>query len=262
MSSVFLWDLPSALFSQYLPCLRFIRDMRIDKFFTSCGLLSRTECAKAAKEGRIRVNGVTVKRADTHIDELNDTVELDRIPVEYKKYYYIMMNKPSGYVSSTDEPGQTPVTELLDERLVRLGLFPCGRLDKDTVGLLILTNDGESTHNALSPKKHVEKIYEFECAEKITERELEYLRAGATLADGYTTLPCEVELFSETKGKITLHEGKYHQIKRMFASCGNKITYLKRISFGKITLDPSLDEGQWRYLTPKEEELFVKNGHN
>lgn len=262
MFSVSIWDLPFASFLQYLPCLRFILDMRIDKLFTSCGLLSRTECAKAAKEGRIRLNGVTVKRADTHIDELNDSVELDRVRVEYKKYYYIMMNKPSGYVSSTDEPGQMPVTDLLDERFRRLELFPCGRLDKDTVGLLILTNDGESTHNALSPKKHVEKTYEFECAEKITERELEYLRNGATLADGYTTLPCEVELFSDKSGKITLHEGKYHQIKRMFASCGNKITYLKRISFGKIMLDASLDEGQWRYLTPKEEELFVKNGHN
>ncbi len=236
--------------------------MRIDKLFTSCGLLSRTECAKAAKEGRIRVNGITVKKADVHIDELCDCVELDRVKVEYKKYYYIMMNKPAGYVSSTDEPGQTPVTALLDERLQRLGLFPCGRLDKDTVGLLILTNDGESTHNALSPKKHVEKTYEFECAEKITESELERLQNGTTLADGYTTMPCDIELFSDKNGRITLHEGKYHQIKRMLASCGNKITYLKRISFGEITLDPSLEAGQWRYLTPKEEELFVKNGHN
>ncbi len=235
--------------------------MRIDKFFTSCGLMSRTECAKAARCGRIKVNGTTVKKVDVHIDERADRIELDNKVIEYKKFIYIMMNKPSGYVSTTDEPGQKPVTELLDERLQRMGLFPCGRLDKDTVGLLILTNDGESTHNALSPKHHVKKVYEFKCADEVTGNDVAALSSGVELADGYRTHPCEVQMHDGVSGRITLDEGKYHQIKRMLASRGNKIIYLKRISFGGISLDASLKEGQWRYLTEDEEELFV-NGHN
>ncbi len=235
--------------------------MRIDKFFTGCGLLTRKECAKACRAGRIRVDGQVIKKSDAHIDPNVNTVELDLKRIEYKEYVYIMLNKPSGYVSTTDEPGQIPVTELLDEKDRRLGLFPCGRLDKDTVGLLILTNDGASTHASLSPKKHVEKTYLFECADPISEAETERLMRGVELADGYKTMSCDIKLTSEKSGSITLKEGKYHQIKRMFASGGNKVTYLKRISFGRIMLDQTLEEGQWRYLTDDEEELF-KNGHN
>ncbi len=235
--------------------------MRIDKFFTGCGLLSRKECAKACRMGRIRVDGVVIKKSDVHIDPNINSVELDCKKVEYKEYVYIMMNKPSGYVSTTDEPGQKPVTELLDEKHRKLGLFPCGRLDKDTVGLLILTNDGVSAHASLSPKKHVEKTYLFECAEPVSEAEINRLMQGVELADGYTTMSCDIGLTSNKTGSITLREGKYHQIKRMFASTGNKIVYLKRMSFGRITLDETLEEGQWRYLTDEEEELFI-NGHN
>ncbi len=235
--------------------------MRIDKFFTSCGLLSRKECAKACRAGRVRVNGETVKKSDCHIDPNSDTVQLDGEAVVYRQYTYIMMNKPSGYVSTTDEPGQTPVTELLDDKNRRLGLFPCGRLDKDTVGLLILTNDGPSAHAALSPKKHVAKTYVFECADPVDSATVGRLTEGIQLADGYTTMDCEIEMTSDKCGSITLHEGKYHQIKRMFGAVGNKITYLKRITFGDISLDASLEPGQWRYLTEEEEELF-RNGHN
>ncbi len=235
--------------------------MRLDKFFTSCGLLSRKECAKACRAGRIKVDGQVVKKNDIHVDPNVNTVELDCKTVVYKEYIYIMMNKPAGYVSTTDEPGQIPVTVLIDEKDRKLGMFPCGRLDKDTVGLLILTNDGVSAHAALSPKKHVEKTYLFECADPVGENALKRMSDGIELADGYTTLSCDIRLTSERTGSITLKEGKYHQIKRMFAATGNKITYLKRISFGQIKLDPSLAEGQWRYLTEEEEELFTY-GHN
>ncbi len=231
--------------------------MRLDKFFTSCGLLSRKECAKACRGGRIRVNGIIAKKSDAHIDPTADTVELDGATVKYKEFIYIMMNKPAGYVSTTDEPGQKPVTDLVDEKDRKLGLFPCGRLDKDTVGLLILTNDGVSAHMALSPKRHVEKTYLFECADPIDEKTVERLMSGVELADGYNTMECDISLTSSRSGSITLKEGKYHQIKRMFASTGNKITYLKRISFGQIQLDPDLQEGQWRYLNEQEEESFV-----
>lgn len=233
--------------------------MRLDKFFTHAGLLSRKECAAAAKSGRITVNGIAVRNAAVHIDENADTVVLDGECVQYKKYVYIMLNKPSGYVSSTDEPGERTVLELLPDAAVKWGVFPCGRLDKDTTGLLIMTNDGDACHRALAPKSHVEKRYEYECADILTEADVEKMIHGITLADGYTTMECELARNGDRRGVITLKEGKYHQIKRMFGAVGNKITSLRRISFGRITLDGTLALGQWRYLT--DEEIISFTGH-
>ena len=233
--------------------------MRLDKFFTHTGTMSRKECAQAAKRGRISVGGKVVTDSAVHINENTDTVTLDGTVVTYMKYIYIMLNKPQGYVSSSDEPGEHTVLELLPENIVKCDVFPSGRLDKDTTGLMIITNDGPSSHRALAPKSHVSKKYRYECADVLLPSDAEKMRAGITLADGYTTLPCELEMLGEKHGEIILHEGKYHQIKRMFGAVGNKITALKRLSFGDILLDETLEEGAWRYLTDEEIKIFTGN---
>ena len=221
--------------------------------------MSRKECAQAAKRGRISVGGKVVTDSAVHINENTDTVTLDGAVVTYMKYIYIMLNKPQGYVSSSDEPGEHTVLELLPENIVKCDVFPSGRLDKDTTGLMIITNDGPSSHRALAPKSHVSKKYRYECADVLLPSDAEKMRTGITLADGYTTLPCELEMLGEKHGEIILHEGKYHQIKRMFGALGNKITALKRLSFGDILLDETLEEGAWRYLTDEEIKIFTGN---
>ena len=221
--------------------------------------MSRKECAQAAKRGRISVGGKVVTDSAVHINENTDTVTLDGAVVTYMKYIYIMLNKPQGYVSSSDEPGEHTVLELLPENIVKCDVFPSGRLDKDTTGLMIITNDGPSSHRALAPKSHVIKKYRYECADVLLPSDAEKMRTGITLADGYTTLPCELEMLGEKHGEIILHEGKYHQIKRMFGAVGNKITALKRLSFGDILLDETLEEGAWRYLTDEEIKIFTGN---
>lgn len=229
--------------------------MRIDKLLTHEGIASRKEAGRLAKAGRITVNGVPVRSADGHIDPRKDKVCVNGVPVIFKEHIYIMLNKPAGYVSATEDGKLPTVLELLPENLQGRGLFPCGRLDKDTLGLMILTNDGDSAHRRLSPKHHAEKSYAFEC--KLPLEHLEELEKGATLEDGYVTLPSKIVKTGENSGVITLIEGKYHQIKRMFESVGNKITYLERITFAGIELDRTLERGQWRYLTAEEEALFT-----
>ncbi len=231
--------------------------MRLDKIFSETGLLSRSQCSRAAKAGLITVDGAVVRDTSTHVDPDKNVIEYKGERVVYGKYVYIMMNKPEGYVCSNDEPGERVVFELLDERFSRLDLFTVGRLDKATVGLILITNDGASAHTALSPKHHVEKIYEFTLADPISKDDVSRLEEGAKLADGYVTMPCRIEMKSETEGVIHLREGKYHQIRRMFASAGNKVIYLKRTDFGAISLDPSLSAGEWRCLTQDEIKSFT-----
>ncbi|MBQ7822191.1 MAG: rRNA pseudouridine synthase [Clostridia bacterium] len=231
--------------------------MRIDKLLTTVGAASRTEAAKAAKRGEITVNGVPVRRADVHVDPDRDVIVLRGEPIVYKEHVYIMLNKPDGYVSATDDPREKTVLELLPEKYRRLGLFPCGRLDKNTLGLIILTNDGEGAHRVLSPKHHVGKTYRYMCADPLTDVDIDRLASGITLDDGYVTKDAVIRADDgRLTGEITLTEGKYHQIKRMFAAVNNKITYLERISFGHIILDPDLERGQWRELNKEEEALF------
>lgn len=226
--------------------------MRIDKLISETGFASRSEAAKAAKKGNVTVNGVPVKDLSRHIDPEKDVVTFFGEVVSYQKNVYLMMNKPEGYVSSTDDPSAPIVLELLDERLQKLGLFPCGRLDKYTVGLLILTNDGAAAHRMLSPKKHVEKTYRFKLQHAITPEEVATLEAGVDI--GFVTKPCKIAMLSDKEGDITLVEGKYHQIKRMAEAIGNKIVYLERTSFAGIPLDPSLERGDYRYLNDEEME--------
>ncbi len=230
--------------------------LRLDKFLSMTAVATRTETAKAVRMGRITVNGVRAAKADMKIDPDRDAVVFDGEAVEYRENTYIMLNKPAGYVSATDDPREVTVLELLPDKYKKMGLFPCGRLDKNTLGLLILTNNGQLAHRLLSPKKHCEKSYRFATRDEVTNADIAALEQGVTLEDGYETKPCRVEMSGEREGVIVLTEGKYHQIKRMFEARGNKIAYLERIDFAGIPLDPSLERGQWRYLTEEEEKLL------
>lgn len=235
-------------------------NMRIDKFLSNMGVATRSEASRAARAGMILVNGAPVKKADARIDPDADTVVYCGRRVEYRRYTYIMMNKPDGVVSATEDGRERTVIDLLPDELRRLGLFPCGRLDKHTLGLMLLTDDGELAHRLLSPKHHVEKKYRFECRSPLSEEDARELEEGATLEDGYVTKPSRIELSEGgLSGYITLTEGKYHQIKRMLESVDNKITYLERITFGPLTLDPSLDRGEWRYLDSGEIEKLEEH---
>ena len=231
---------------------------RLDKAFSSCKLYSRAEITKLIKQKRVLVNGKVINDPSFKIDSVKDEVFLDGKRVEFNKFVYIMLNKPQGVVSSTDDNRDKTVVDILPDSFKRKGLFPVGRLDKDTVGLVILTDDGISAHKRLSPKTHAEKVYYFETAEEVTSEVAKEIESGVLLKDGYKTLPCKIKMLSKTSGEITLVEGKYHEIKRIFGAKSNKITYLKRISFGGIILDSNLPEGSCRYLTEQEQQLFTK----
>ena len=232
--------------------------MRLDKFLSFAASLSRKESGSAVRAGRVTVNGAPARDPAHKIDEEKDAVLLDGKPLVYRRFVWLMLHKPAGYVSSTDDPSGPTVLELLPTEL-RRGLFPCGRLDKNTTGLLLLTNDGALSHRLLSPKRHVPKAYAFTCEKPVTEEDKTTLERGV-LIDGQVTLPCEIRLESPFSGVITLHEGRYHQIKLMFQNRCNKILSLHRLSFGPLTLDPALAPGEFRFLT--DEELTLLNAHN
>ena len=233
--------------------------MRIDKLFSDMGLLSRRECAAAVRRGDIRVDGKAVKSASEHVDPEKQSVTLGGRPVLYRPFVYIMLNKPEGYVSATEDKKLPCVTELLSDRFRKMELFPVGRLDRDTVGLMILTNDGQTAHALLSPRRHVEKIYRFRAASPLSAGCEEKFAAGLAI-DGYVCKPATLVCNPDrTGGDITLTEGKYHQIKRMLEAVDNRITFLERISFGGIPLDCTLARGEYRELTEAETAaLFEK----
>ena len=232
--------------------------MRIDKLISDMGIASRREAAAAAKKGGVTVDGVAVKDLSRHVDPDKVTVTYLGRQISYRKYTYVMLNKPEGYVSATEDTRLPVVTELLPDELRKMELFPVGRLDRDTVGLMILTNDGSSAHTLLSPRRHVTKEYRFKCDTPLPAGAEERFTSGVTLADGYE---CKSAVLvadpDRLGGVITLTEGKYHQIKRMVASLECHLTYLERISFGKIPLDPTLKRGEWRYLLDEERELLL-----
>ena len=176
--------------------------------------------------------------------------------VKYMKFVYILLNKPEGVVCATEDERDATVLDLLPPEIRSRKPFPCGRLDKDTLGLVIVTDDGVSAHNALSPKRHVVKKYLYRCADPLGDEDARRIESGITLGDGYTAKPCTVERTTYTEGYIYLTEGKYHEIKRMFGAVGNKITYLERVSFGSVSLG-DLPRGQWRYMTGEEIAAFT-----
>lgn len=226
--------------------------MRLDKLLSECGLASRSESGKAARAGKITVNGVAVRCADVKVDPDVDTVVYCGTPVVYRRFVYLMLNKPDGYISATEDGrGDPVVTDLLPQEYRKMGVFPCGRLDKHTLGLMLLTNDGALSHRLLAPKSHVTKSYGFHVKFPLSVEDIRALENGVDIG-GYVTKPCTVTLHSEKKGVIAITEGKYHQIKLMMETVHNQITYLERLTFGSLSLDPSLSRGEWRELTAEE----------
>ena len=226
--------------------------MRLDKFLADCGLGTRTEIKKLIKSGSIRVTGHDNLRPELKIDENKDEVFAFGEKIIYKKHIYLIMNKPQGFVSATWDKRDRVVLELVPEEFLHFEPFPVGRLDIDTEGLLILTDDGDLAHRLLSPKKHVPKTYFARLENPAKTEYIEKFKKGVTLDDGYKTKPATLEILSENEINLTISEGKFHQVKRMFESVGNKVEYLKRIKMNNLELDESLELGQCRELTEEE----------
>ena len=224
--------------------------MRIDKLISDSGVASRKEATRAARSGGVLLDGVAVRDLSQHVDPERARITYLGRDIVYRRFTYVMLNKPEGYVSATEDRGPT-VMELLPPQFVRMGLFPCGRLDKHTLGLMLLTNDGQLSHRLLSPKRHVAKTYAFRVKFPLSQADISALENGVDIG-GYLTKPCTVKLTDEREGQITLTEGKYHQIKLMMEVVHNQITYLERITFGSLSLDAALSRGEWRELTNEE----------
>ncbi len=235
------------------------KKMRIDKLLSNIGCGSRADIKKYCKQGIITVNGKTVNNPGLQVDSENDEVIFNGEKVNYREFIYIMLNKPDGYISATFDKRDPIVLDLIDSNYLVFEPFPVGRLDKDTEGLLVLTNDGQLAHRILSPKKHVPKTYYARIEGKVTEEDVCAFEKGVTLDDGYETMPSQLKIIKsdeESKIELTIHEGKFHQVKRMFESVGKKVVYLKRISMGKLELDESLQLGEYRELTEEEVRLL------
>ena len=230
---------------------------RLDKRLADTGRWSRREARELIRAGRVRLDGAVCRVPEQKVAEAAP-VTVDGAPIAASGPVYLMLNKPAGVVSSTDEPGERTVLDLLGEEYRHMGLFPAGRLDKDTEGLLLLTNDGPLAHRLLAPKSHVDKVYYVETDGVLDETDVEAVRSGVTLADGYVCLPGELELISGGRAYITLREGKYHQVKRMLAARGKPVVYLKRVRFGPLILDENLPKGGWRALTEEERQTLFR----
>ena len=226
---------------------------RLDKLLASTGRWSRREVKVLVKEGRVLVDGVPAARAEDKADPAASRIQVDGEEAVIRAYTYVMLNKPAGVLSATEDPRQETVLDLLSPELRRQGLSPVGRLDKDSEGLLLLTNDGELAHRLLSPKRHVDKVYRIRVDRPLGEADRAAFAAGIVLADGTACLPAKLEPLGEgLEALVTLHEGKFHQIKRMIASRGATVRYLKRVSMGPLELDPGLGKGEFRFLTGEE----------
>ncbi|MCG1021983.1 pseudouridine synthase [Sutcliffiella horikoshii] len=235
--------------------------MRLDKMLANSGFGTRKEVKKLLKTGVVKVDGNVVKDAKVHVDpEVQEVTVHDDI-VEYREFIYLMMHKPPGLLSATEDHRQETVVDILQEEDKIFEPFPVGRLDKDTEGLLLLTNDGQLAHQLLSPKKHVPKTYYAKIDGEVTEEDIQAFREGVTLDDGYETLPAELKILEagpESQIEITIVEGKFHQVKRMFQAVGKTVTYLKRLSMGELKLDEDLELGEYRELTDEELELLQR----
>ena len=224
--------------------------MRLDKFLKDTGFGSRKEVKILIKQKRVSVNDTLVSNEGLSINEEKDVVKVDNQIVKYVKYVYIMLNKPQGVVSATIDNIHTTVIDLIND-FKYLDLFPVGRLDIDTEGLLLITNDGALSHNLLSPKKHVDKTYFLKTNNSLTSDDMIRIEDGVYL-DNELTLPAKIEKLSEYEYLLTIHEGKFHQVKRMIEAVGKSVTYLKRVSFGPLVLDNNLPLGKYRFLTEEE----------
>jgi 16S rRNA pseudouridine516 synthase len=231
---------------------------RLDKIIAHAGLGTRSEIKLLVKSGAVTVNGAVAKDSGMQVDPQRDKLAVNGESILYREHVYLMMNKPPGVVSATEDTRERTVVDLLDEAYRRFSVFPVGRLDKDTEGLLLLTNDGALAHRLLSPRKHVPKTYYVRVLEQVDAADGEAFKRGVVLNDGYTTLPAELEILSRGDGGghsevlLTIVEGKFHQVKRMFIAVDKRVVYLKRMSMGLLKLDESLQPGEYRELSSDE----------
>lgn len=235
--------------------------MRIDKLLANSGFGSRKDVKKLLKSGAVLCNEKKITDAKAHVDPEQDQIMVHGELVEYRKFIYVMMNKPQGYISATEDDRLQTVLDLLEPEDAYMKPFPVGRLDRDTEGLLVLTNDGQLAHDVLAPKKHVPKTYYAVIDGAVDEVDIERFKQGVTLDDGYVTKPGELTILkSGTQSEIELiiTEGKFHQVKRMFEAVGKKVVYLKRIAMGVLLLDESLEPGEYREMTEEELVLMQK----
>ena len=244
--------------------------LRLDKLLSHMGYGTRSEIKRAVKQGVVTVDGVRAKDSGMQIDPDAQAVEWEGERVVYREVIYQMLNKPQGVISATEDARERTVLDLLDANDRVLNPFPVGRLDKDTEGLLLLTNDGKLAHDLLSPRKHVDKTYEAIVRGHVGETDRLAFLAGVELDDGYVTMPAELTVLNvetaeglppQSTIRLTIQEGKFHQVKRMFEAVGKKVTYLKRVSMGTLQLDPGLALGEYRELTDEElEQLQERKG--
>lgn len=225
---------------------------RLDKIISATGKKSRREVREMVRQGRVLVDGKPAPAADMKVDPQTAMILLDGEPLGYEKFTYVMLHKPAGVLTATEDRRQETVLDLLPPELRRRALSPVGRLDKDTEGLLLLTNDGQLAHRLLSPKSHVDKVYYARVDGALEPGDIAAFAAGMTLGDGLECLPAGLEILSPTEALVTLREGKFHQVKRMLAARGKPVLYLKRLSMGRLRLDPALAPGAWRMLTEEE----------
>ena len=230
--------------------------MRLDKFLADMGAGTRSELKKDIRKGSVSVNGMIVKDPGYSVDPASSVLYKGNL-VEYDEFVYYMLNKPAGIISASDDSLETTVVDLITER-TRRDLFPAGRLDRDTEGLLLITNDGALAHRLLSPKHHVDKVYYVRVSGILSDDDVAAFRDGIVLPDGLECMPADLRILSvsddddSSEAEITIREGKFHQVKRMFSAAGCEVTYLKRLSMGPLSLDPSLAPGEYRRLNEDE----------
>lgn len=230
---------------------------RLDKIMASTGKWSRKEAKELARRGQVTVDGVPIRGVEEKFDPETAEIAVGGVPLRYRRYTWLMLNKPAGVLSATEDGRGETVLDLLPQELRRQNLFPVGRLDKDTEGLLLLTNEGGLAHALLSPKRHVDKLYYARTAGRLTEEDCRAFAGGLSLEDGLQCLPAKLEILSageESECLATLREGKYHQVKRMLAGLGKPVVYLERVQMGGLPLDRNLPRGAFRFLTEEEVE--------
>ena len=238
--------------------------MRLDKYLVDCAVGSRTEVKNFLKTGRVTVNGKKAKSAKLQINEDTDEICFDGEKLDYEEFVYYMMNKPQGVISATEDTKHKTVLDLLDDYARAKEVFPVGRLDIDTHGLLLLTNDGKLAHALLSPKRHVDKTYLAQINGVMTDEDIETFAQGIPLKD-FTCQPAKLELVSvdteknQSLVRVTIAEGKFHQVKRMVAYCGKEVVDLQRLTMGTLTLDENLKRGEWRRLSKEELEGLLES---
>ncbi|WP_342472149.1 pseudouridine synthase [Metasolibacillus sp. FSL H7-0170] len=236
--------------------------MRLDKLLANMGFGSRKEVKQLLKQKAVTVDAVVVKDAALKVDPEAQHIAVFGERVQYIEFIYLMMNKPPGVISATEDDYDKTVIDLLDPFAQHLKPFPVGRLDKDTEGLLLITNDGQLAHNLLSPKKHVPKTYYAKIDGRVTEEDVKAFATGVELEDGYVTMPGHLVILTsaeQSEIELTIQEGKFHQVKRMFEAVNKKVTYLKRLSMGPLQLDKNLKLGEYREITEEELALLIEN---